>query len=194
MPITPSEAHQVTFLSPGHIFAKQNTLPISQWNIHAAIGMADEIAQANSAQTPFAFFFTTRTTEEDGTSTERARSGRYFLSGEVQSMERVEQEQGAGSITYRNMINNGYQNIISGSLPSPWSTAFKTDDMLMSTNPTAQQAVRDLDAIDTEQDGQEAAHATADDTILNVLNALGHSQVVAAYRRVQDRAKGFHYA
>lgn len=84
--------HFVTFLSPGTFFNEETTREISQWDEKEACQMAHDIVERHNA-TPFAFYFSTRTRgENDLDSRVTAKSDRFFLGGEVKTLEQVKAE------------------------------------------------------------------------------------------------------
>lgn len=83
------KAHFVTFQSPGTFVHEETTKPIDSWDVEKASQMAKEIAERYNAK-PFCFYFTTRErADSDLDSHQVAESGRYFLGGEIETVDQV---------------------------------------------------------------------------------------------------------
>lgn len=82
--------HFVTFYSPGTFVSETTSLPIDSWDVDKAVEMSASIQERHGA-TPYGFFFTTRSNNNDMLdSKEAARSNMYYLGGEVRTVEEVE--------------------------------------------------------------------------------------------------------
>ena len=105
--------HFVTFLSPGTFVHEQSTEPVDSWNVDAAREMARDVKERHGA-TPFAFYFTTRSRgDSELDSRETARSGRYFLGGEVQTLGEIKARGNPDDrILISNMECNGWDRVV----------------------------------------------------------------------------------
>lgn len=84
------EKHFVSFCSPGTFVAEETTKPIAAWDVVAAVKMADEITERYGA-TPYGFYFTTRSRQENELdSCVTAESRMYYLGGEVVTFAQLE--------------------------------------------------------------------------------------------------------
>lgn len=91
--------HYVTFLSPGTFFAESTSQPIEAWDTHEATQRSRVISERYNAK-PYGFYFTTvlaAAPVSDGeggtlpvTEKEVARSGRYFLTGRIETFDEIE--------------------------------------------------------------------------------------------------------
>lgn len=82
--------HFVEFLSPGTFVSEVTDREIDAWDVDTAMAMATDIVERHSAR-PYGFQFTTRERNDDELdSREIARSGTYYLGGEVLTREQVE--------------------------------------------------------------------------------------------------------
>lgn len=105
--------HYVTFLSPGTFVHEQSTKEVDSWDVGTAKRLARGIKERHAAS-PFAFYFTTRTRDDnDFDSKESARSGLYYLGGKVETIEDVrERNDPRERILLSNMECNGWHKII----------------------------------------------------------------------------------
>lgn len=94
----PERKHTVTFLSPGTLFAEQDTKWVDSWDPAIAVKIGADIIQRYGAK-PYGFYFSTIITADpvsDGEggklsveSKEVSRSGMFFLGGIVESFDEV---------------------------------------------------------------------------------------------------------
>jgi len=107
------QQHFVTFLSPGTFLCEETCLPINSWDVPTAVEMATGVSERYGA-TPFAFYFTTRERgPDDLDSKESAKSPRYYLGGEIRTLEQVQTDDKPDEkILVSNMEGNGWGRII----------------------------------------------------------------------------------
>ena len=105
--------HFVLFVSPGTFFNEERMIPIDSWDVDRAVEMARDVVERHGA-TPFAFCFVTKGRKEDELdSREIERSGRYYLGGEILTLEQVEARNDPDDrILISNMKSNGHSRII----------------------------------------------------------------------------------
>jgi hypothetical protein len=106
-------AHFVTFLSPGTFVSEQTELPIDSWDVAKACEMAHGITERHNA-TPYGFYFSTRARGDDDLDSKvTKRSGAYFLGGNVETIDQVEQRNDPTErILLSNMKCNGWNQIV----------------------------------------------------------------------------------
>lgn len=107
--------HYVTFLSPGTFFMEQSTRPLTDWNMVEAVTLAATITERHNAK-PYGFYFTTQLTGEpvpDGEGgqlevqeKEIARSGTYYLGGELLTVDQIAARVASGAIDLRILLSN----------------------------------------------------------------------------------------
>ncbi len=107
------QKHFVTFLSPGSFVHEESTKPIASWETDAAVKMSREVVERYGAK-PFAFYFTTRSRQEDDLDSAISdRSNTYFLGGKIETIEEVElRNDPEERILRSNMRNNGWNRIV----------------------------------------------------------------------------------
>ncbi len=125
------QKHFVTFLSPGTFFCEESTQPIDSWDPDAAVTMSRAIVERHGA-TPFAFYFTTRSRNENELdSKEVKRSGKYYLGGRVLTLEQVKSEMPDERILISNMECNGWDKIIINSNSFKCCQPLLEDDVVL---------------------------------------------------------------
>lgn len=107
------EKHFVHFLSPGTFVHEESKREIEAWDIDKAKELARGIKERHGA-TPFAFYFTTRTRDQDDfDSKETSRSSRYYLGGKIETIDDVRKRNDPSErILLSNMECNGWDRII----------------------------------------------------------------------------------
>lgn len=105
--------HFVKFFFPGMIVAEGTTKPIESWDVDKAVEMSKDIKEPYNAL-PYGFCFVTRERQDNELdSREVARSGVYFLGGEVFTIEDIEQRNDPGDkILLSNMKSDGWDRIV----------------------------------------------------------------------------------
>lgn len=84
------EQHFVEFLSPGTFVSESTTKPIASWDQETAVLMASDIMERHSAR-PYGFRFLTRHRGPDDLDSKiRAKSGIFYLGGEIFTLDQVE--------------------------------------------------------------------------------------------------------
>lgn len=128
------EKHFVTFCSPGTFVSEQTTKEIESWNITQAQEMAKAIKERHAA-TPYGFYFTTRSRNEDELdSKETARSGMYYLGGEVLTLEDVKARNDPDDrILISNMECNKWDRIIVNTNSWKFTAPLNKDDAVLSS-------------------------------------------------------------
>lgn len=126
------EKHFVTFFSPGTFVAEETTREIASWDVNAAIEMSKGIVERYDAR-PYAFRFTTRARgEQDFDSKETARSGLYYLSGRILTVEDVEaQNDPANETLLANMRGNGWRQVVQTDTPWRWTQPLRDGDTVL---------------------------------------------------------------
>lgn len=112
------EKHFVTFCSPGTIIDEVTIREVDSWNVEKAAQMSLEIIERYGSR-PYCFFFTTRSRgENDLDSTETARSGKFYLGGELVTLADLKAENDPQKdILIRNMESNGYEKVVRTKTP-----------------------------------------------------------------------------
>lgn len=107
------EKHFITFLSPGTFVHEETTKEIDSWDTDEAIKLAKGIKERHGA-TPFAFYFSTRSRNEDELDSRVVkRSGRYYLGGKIETIDDVRRRNDPQErILLSNMEENGWDRII----------------------------------------------------------------------------------
>lgn len=125
--------HFVTFCSPGTFVSEQTTKEIESWDITQAQEMAKTIKERHAA-TPYVFYFTTRSRNEDELdSKEIARSGMYYLGGEIQTLDEVKaRNDPSDRILISNMEVNRWDRIIVNKNSWEFIAPFNEDDVVLS--------------------------------------------------------------
>jgi hypothetical protein len=125
--------HFVTFCSPGILVSEQTTKEIESWNITQAREMAESIKERHGA-TPYGFYFTTRSRDEDELdSKETARSGMYYLGGEVLTLDDVKARNDPNDwILISNMECNNWDRIIVNTNSWKFTAPFNENDVVLS--------------------------------------------------------------
>lgn len=102
--------HFVVFLYPGTLFAEETTKEIDSWDVDQALVMAKK----GDGYKPFAFQFITRgRAADDLDSRVVERSGRYYLGGQIQTLEEVKaRNDPRDSILIGNMEGNNWPRVI----------------------------------------------------------------------------------
>jgi hypothetical protein len=105
--------HFVTFHSPGTFLPESTTKEIDSWNVQDAAEMAHDIVERHGA-TPFCFSFSTRErNSDDWDHKETETSGRYYLGGEIQTLEQIKAKNDPqDSILISNMENNNISKVV----------------------------------------------------------------------------------
>ena len=138
------EKHFVTFYSPGSFTAETSRKPIDSWNTEDAIAMAKDIKERHGA-VPYGFRFSTRSrSEDDLDSKESAKSVMYYLGGEIQTLETLDDVIARGdpsdSILISNMRCNKWNRIIRIIVNTnswTWSQPLNDDDVVLDVDLTA---------------------------------------------------------
>lgn len=122
----------VHFVSPGTFVAEETVKPIDAWDVDEALSMARTVTERHNA-TPFGFFFTTRTrADEDLDSKESAKSGMYFLGGEVRTVDDVRKAAlPEERVLLSNMEGNGWSRIITNRNSWKWSQPLRDEDTVL---------------------------------------------------------------
>lgn len=139
----PRKQHFVTFLSPGTFYDETTKKPIGEWNTATAARMARDVLERYNAK-PFGFQFSTAIVAEpipDGDGgmlqvqpKEIARSGKYFLGGEIQSYDDVvSRKDETNSILISNMRGNGFWFVITNT--NSWKSTTPFDEKDVVVNP-----------------------------------------------------------
>lgn len=107
------QKHFVTFESPGTFVHETTTKPIEKWDVTVASKMAHDVVERHNA-IPFAFFFTTRSRTNKQLDSKIIKiSPRYFLGGEVKTIEDIEAEHDPkNDILISNMRCNHWPKIV----------------------------------------------------------------------------------
>lgn len=107
------QKHFVTFFSPGTFVHETSELPIDSWDVDAAVKLASTIRERHGA-TPFAFQFSTRgRSEKELDSKVVKESPRYFLGGDVFTVEQLEKlADPSNNILIQNMKGNGWKQCV----------------------------------------------------------------------------------
>lgn len=127
------EKHFVTFLSPGTFVPEESTKPIDSWDVKEALKLAKGIKERYAA-TPYAFYFTTRSREEnDLDSKEAKRSGNYYLPHcKVETLEEVKKRADPNErILLSNMECNGWHKIVTTMKGWKFTRPFEEKDVLL---------------------------------------------------------------
>lgn len=128
--------HFVTFLSPGTFVHEDTTKPIDSWVAAKAMEMAHDI-QERYAATPFAFYFTTRSREENELdSKQTAKSHRYFLGGKVETLTEVKaRATDSDRILISNMECNRWDRIITNTNSWKVTQPLEPEDVVLDWTP-----------------------------------------------------------
>jgi hypothetical protein len=126
------EKHYVHFLSPGTLVAEEDTKEIDAWSVDLAIILSKEITQRYGAK-PYCFYFTTKRRDEtDFDSKVVHKSCKYYLSGEVKTIEQVRNENNPENETLiRNMERNGWDKVVQTKTPYLWTQPLREDDIIL---------------------------------------------------------------
>lgn len=130
------EQHFVTFSSPGTFVHEETTKPIPSWDVERATEMAREIIERHNA-TPFAFTFTTRRRDDNELdSREVARSGRYYLGGEVLTLNDIKARNNPDDrILIQNMECNGWDRVVENRNSWRITQPLEADDTVLDFTP-----------------------------------------------------------
>lgn len=128
--------HYVEFLSPGSFVAETREIEIESWDEHEACRLAHGVVERHGA-TPYGFQFLTRSREDDELDAKvTARSGMYYLGGNVRTIEQVRAEQDpAESILLQNMECNGWKRIVTATNGYKWTQPLKENDIVLAWKP-----------------------------------------------------------
>lgn len=137
------QAHFVTFLSPGTFFSEKRELPIESWDVDAAIRMSESIIERHGAR-PYGFYFTTRGRNDDELdSSQKPKSGIYYLGGRVRTVEDVRRDaKPEEEILLANMERNGYARVVENSNSYTWTAPLKEDDVVLDYTPPSREHER----------------------------------------------------
>ena len=126
------KAHFVTFLSPGTFVNEETTKSIDSWDVETATEMARAITERHNSK-PFAFYFSTRERgENDLESHEAKRSGRYYLGGEIETIDDVRARNNPDErILLSNMECNGWDRIITNRNSWKITQPLEADDTVL---------------------------------------------------------------
>ena len=126
------EKHFVKFFSPGTLVAEETTKPIESWDVDKAVEMSKEIKERHAA-IPYGFCFVTRKRKDDELdSKEVARSGVYFLGGEVFTVEDIEKRNDPDEkILLSNMKVNGYDKVVVNTNSWKWTQPLTEKDQVL---------------------------------------------------------------
>lgn len=126
------EKHFVTFLSPGTFVHESSTREIEKWDPSLAKEMAKDIVERYNS-TPFAFYFTTRTREEDELDSKiTATSSSYYLGGKVETYDQVKARATKDDeILLTNMEGNGIERIITNTNSWKIVQPLEEDDVVL---------------------------------------------------------------
>lgn len=132
------EQHFVTFLSPGTFVHEDTSKPIDSWDTSKAMEMAHGIQERHAA-TPFAFYFTTRSRDENELdSKQTAKSARYYLGGEIETLAQVKaRATDAERILISNMEGNGWDRIITNTNSWKVTQPLGKEDVVLEWKPLA---------------------------------------------------------
>lgn len=120
------EKHFVTFVSPGTFVSEQTTKEIDSWDIKKATEMARNVTERHSAR-PFCFYFTTRTNDGELDSKVTATSRKYYLGGQVQTREEIEDRNDPSEEILRsNLRANGIDRVVVNC--NSWKSVLPLDD------------------------------------------------------------------
>ena len=130
------ERHFVTFLSPGTLVHEKSTMEIEGWDVKSAVEMSHNIKERHGA-TPFAFQFSTRAREDHELDSKvTARSGRYYLGGEILTLADIRNRNDpADEILIRNMEGNGWDRVVVNSNSWKITQPLDADDVVLSDLP-----------------------------------------------------------
>lgn len=126
------EKHFVVFESPGTFLAETTAKPIDSWDVEQAKKLAHDIVERYNA-TPYGFRFITRTRgPEDLDSHVSARSGMYYLGGEIQTLAEIEAaNRPEDKILLCNMRANKWNRVISNCNSWPITLPLTEDDTVL---------------------------------------------------------------
>jgi hypothetical protein len=124
--------HFVTFFSPGTFVAETTTKEIDLWDVERAMEMSGEVLERYDAL-PYGFQFTTRERgDSDFDSKEVARSGMYYLGGEVLTIDDLKkQNDPSNRILISNMEINGWDRVVVNKNSWSWTQPLKDDDVVL---------------------------------------------------------------
>jgi hypothetical protein len=126
------EQHFVTFLSPGTFVDEETTKPMDEWDVNVARTLAAQITERYDAR-PFGFYFTTRRREDDDLDSRQvARSGIYYLGGNILTLDEVmARNRAEDSILISNMRGNGIERVIENTNSWKITKPFNDGDVLL---------------------------------------------------------------
>lgn len=124
--------HFVKFFSPGTFVAEETTKPIESWDVDKAVEMSKDIKERYGA-VPYGFCFVTRQRKDDELDSEEvARSGMYYLGGEVFTVEDIEQRNDPDEkILLSNMKGNGWDKIVVNTNSWKWTQPLNKNDQVL---------------------------------------------------------------
>lgn len=133
--------HRVTFYSPGTLLSEQTIKPIAEWDLRAAIGLAEHVTERYGAK-PFSFRFSTILVAdpvpdgEGGTlgvrPKEVAKSATHHLGGTVETYaEIMARDCDDERILRSNMECNGYGAVVVNTNSYKSTHPFTGDDVLV---------------------------------------------------------------
>lgn len=124
--------HFVKFSSPGTFCHEERMLQIDSWDVDKAVEMARSIEERYGA-TPFCFQFVTKGREEcELDSRVVDRSGRYYLGGEILTLEQVKAKNDPDDrILISNMERNDWDRIIVNTNSWKMTQPLEDDDVVL---------------------------------------------------------------
>lgn len=119
--------HFVKFFSPGSFVDEVSVYEIEDWDTKKAILISKKVNERYNSK-PFAFIFITK--ENDGTTLDSrttAKSGLYYLNGEIKTLQNIiDENNNENRILISNMKNNGWKKVIITN--TPWKKVSIFDD------------------------------------------------------------------
>lgn len=130
------EKHFVQFYSPGTLFSEVSSFPIDDWNVDAAVKMANGITERHGA-VPYGFRFVTKgRSADDLDSRVTNRSHMYFLGGKIRTYDEVLADNLPDEETLRfNMRANGYDRVIVNTNSWKCTLPLDRDDVVLDYRP-----------------------------------------------------------
>lgn len=124
--------HFVKFFSPGTLVAEESTKPIASWDVDKAVEMSKDIKECYNAL-PYGFCFVTRERKDDELdSKEVARSGMYFLGGEVFTIEDIENRNDPDEkILLSNMKGYRWDKVVINTNSWKWAQPLTENDQVL---------------------------------------------------------------
>lgn len=124
--------HFVTFFSPGTFVAETTTKEIDLWDVERAMEMSGSVLERHNAL-PYGFQFTTRERgDNDFDSKEVARSGMYYLGGEVLTIDELKRRNDPDDrILISNMEANGWGRVVVNTNSWKWTQPLSDNDVVL---------------------------------------------------------------